>query len=110
MKPEFKSSMIEGENHNSILVIGLGNTILTDDGIGIYVCRELKTKVLAEKRNTANKETQTIDFIEASLGGLELLETMKGYNKIILIDAVHTGKESVGSLIPLNVSVLPTPV
>jgi hydrogenase maturation protease len=72
--------------------LGLGNTILSDDGVGIYVARELKKSI----------PTFDVDFKEASLGGLELLDLINGYEQVILIDAVQTGKHPVGTLISLK--------
>lgn len=61
-----------------ILILGLGNTILSDDGVGIYVAREIR-KDVAES---------CAAVVEASLGGLELLDLMAGYDKAVLIDAM----------------------
>lgn len=62
------------------LVLGLGNLILTDDGVGVYVVREVAT------RWTGNG----VDFKEASVGGLRLLEVIAGYEHLILVDAIQT--------------------
>ena len=43
------------------LILGLGNTILSDDGAGIYVAREIEKCI--RNKNVVVKE--------ASLGGLE---------------------------------------
>ena len=75
------------------LVLGLGNTVLSDDGIGIYVTREIEKKV----------SIPSLTFEEASLGGLELLERFRGFDRVILIDAVQTGKVDVGEVIRLNI-------
>jgi hydrogenase maturation protease len=78
---------------STTLVLGLGNTILTDDGVGIYVVRRLKAKI----------QELNVEVKEASLGGLELLELMKGFHRVILIDAILTGKHEVGTLIELRI-------
>ncbi len=62
------------------LVLGLGNPILTDDGVGIYVVR----KVAARYRG------DDVTFAEASIGGLRLLEIIAGYERVILVDAIRT--------------------
>jgi len=74
------------------LILGLGNTILKDDGIGIYVVREIEKHL----------RDPNVVVKEASLGGLELLELMKGYDHLILIDAMQTGEHEVGTLIKLR--------
>ena len=62
------------------LILGLGNPILTDDGIGLHVVRELMTRSLPDNVTCA----------EASLGGLRLLEIIAGYERLILVDAILT--------------------
>ncbi len=62
------------------LVLGLGNPILTDDGVGIHVVRQLATRPLPEN----------VTCTEASLGGLRLLEVIAGYGRVIIIDAIQT--------------------
>jgi hydrogenase maturation protease len=62
------------------LVLGMGNTILCDDGIGIYVAR-----VLAERF-----QRDDVTFAEASVGGMRLLDVIAGYGRIIMVDAIKT--------------------
>jgi len=62
------------------LILGLGNPILTDDGIGIHVVREV----------AARCQREDVTFAEASVGGLRLLEIIAGYDRGILVDAIQT--------------------
>jgi hydrogenase maturation protease len=62
------------------LVVGLGNPILCDDGIGIYVAMAAK--------EAYGKDG--VDFVEASVGGLRLLSVINGYERVILVDAIMT--------------------
>lgn len=62
------------------LVLGLGNPILSDDGIGIHVVRELAKHRLPDN----------VTCTEASVGGLRLLEVMAGYERVIMVDAIQT--------------------
>jgi hydrogenase maturation protease len=62
------------------LVLGLGNPILTDDGIGIHVVRQVAA------RSLPNPAT----CVEASVGGLRLLEIIAGYDRVIMVDAIQT--------------------
>lgn len=70
------------------LVLGLGNPILTDDGVGIHIVRA------AERRARAlpgwEDEGRAVTFAEASVGGLRLLEVLVGYERAILVDAIQT--------------------
>ncbi|RME83389.1 MAG: hydrogenase maturation protease [Caldilineae bacterium] len=63
------------------LVIGLGNPILCDDGVGVRVAAELAG--MLEDSDGIN-----VDVIEASVGGLRLMELMQGYDRVILVDAL----------------------
>ena len=60
------------------LIIGLGNPILTDDGIGVRVAEEVRTLL---------PERAPVDISEVSIGGLTLMESMIGYDRVILIDS-----------------------
>ncbi len=60
------------------LILGLGNPILTDDGVGVLVAEEVRSRL---------PEDTPIDITEVSVGGLTLMETMIGYDRVILVDA-----------------------
>ena len=85
------------ENPGRTVVVGLGNTILSDDGVGIYISREIKKKL----------SWPDIFVDEASTGGLELLEYITGFQKAVIIDAVSTGKNPPGTVIFLTAEDLP---
>ena len=63
------------------IIIGLGNPILTDDGVGVLCALEI------EKSLPFNTKAE-IDVTEASVGGIRLMETMVGYDRAIIIDAI----------------------
>ena len=77
---------------NSILVHGVGNEILTDDGIGPKLVKRLK----------GNLSFQEIDFETAFLGGLEVLEYIQGYHQVIFIDAIRTKDGIPGTVYQLS--------
>lgn len=81
-----------------IIILGIGNLILGDDGIGIKVLRELKKKI---KRSD-------IVFDEAMTGGMNLLDIIKGYDKAILIDAIYNPKTSIGDVKRFSIQDCPT--
>lgn len=60
------------------IVLGVGNPILRDDGVGIHVIKQLKQHI--------NDPNVTLD--EALTGGMNLLDMIRGYDKAILIDAI----------------------
>ena len=67
------------------LVLGLGNPILCDDGIGIHVVRAVATQTSDIQLSTANPH-----FAEASVGGVRLLEIIAGYERVIIVDAIQS--------------------
>ncbi len=69
-------------------IIGLGNELLSDDGVGIRVVRELKKRLPDE----------TARFEELSIGGLALLDYVSGSDECIVIDAIATGEHPPGTL------------
>lgn len=78
------------------LVLGIGNTILGDDGVGIRAAEELAGKI----------KDENIDVRGVSIDGLNLLELILGYDKLIVIDALLTEREKVGEIyrfIPENI-------
>jgi hydrogenase maturation protease len=79
-------------NKNKILIHGIGNEILTDDGIGPIIVKRLKG-------NLSNKD---IDFETAFVGGLELLEYIQGYHTVIFIDAIRTKNGIPGTVYQLS--------
>ncbi len=79
-----------------ILVLGVGNPILRDDGVGIHVVRELK------------KQLTGVDFREVSVSGLELVELFKGYEKVIIVDAIKTKEGKPGRIYKLTPEQIPT--
>jgi hydrogenase maturation protease len=70
-----------------VLVLGVGNPILSDDGVGIHVARELKKRKLPG-----------VDVEELAASGLELLDVVRGYDKVVIIDAIQTTKGKPGEL------------
>jgi hydrogenase maturation protease len=77
-----------------ILVIGLGNPILGDDGVGWVVAREVESRA---------REVE-VDYL--SLGGLSLMERLIGYRQVILIDSLNTGQLPQGSVVTFTLEEL----
>ena len=63
------------------IILGLGNPILSDDGVGNRVALELEDK-LAQR--------QDVTVIETSMSGLSLIDMLAGYDKAIIVDAIQT--------------------
>jgi hydrogenase maturation protease len=67
------------KKENQVLIIGIGNTIRGDDGIGILLARKLRETL-----------PQDFEIRESDNGSLDLLNTISGYGKVILIDTIQT--------------------
>jgi hydrogenase maturation protease len=69
------------------IIIGLGNPILTDDGVGVKVAQQLEEIIDRD----AHPE---LTITEASVGGLRLMETLLGFDRVVLIDAYYLNEET----------------
>lgn len=84
------------------IIIGLGNPILADDGVGVHVAYQLEQR-LAQPAN------DQITVIEASAGGLRLMELMVGYDRAIIVDALlHANGSPPGTIHRLTLDHLRT--
>ena len=73
------------------LVIGVGNLLRTDDGVGIHLINRL------------SKLHPEIDTFDAAMGSVEILEAMKGYERVIIVDSIETGAEP-GTIYRINLT------
>jgi hydrogenase maturation protease len=90
-----------------MLVIGLGNPILGDDGVGWRVAEAVKKQLsLPPSPLPKGEGSQEVDVDFLSLGGLSLMEHLIGYQRAILIDEFALD-EPTGSILVLKLSDLP---
>ena len=90
------------------LVVGLGNPILGDDGVGWRVAEELARDFEASPV-AHGLDRMTVDVEPFSLGGLSLMERMIGYDRAIVIDAITTGRP-VGAVVVMAIEDVDTRV
>lgn len=76
--------------HPSILVIGLGNPLRGDDGIGPRVVEELIRRGLPEG----------VTALDGGTGGLDLLQVLEGWERVVVIDAADVGRERGREILP----------
>lgn len=88
-----------------ILVIGLGNPILGDDGFGWVVAQRLQGQVRELSQVAPLAHPVEFDFL--TLGGLSLMERLVGYERVIIIDALSTGLDPPGTVSCLKLDELP---
>jgi len=63
------------------VVIGLGNPVLADDGVGLQAVRRLAPYLVG---------VPGIQVCELYSGGIRLMEAMAGFDRAVLIDAILT--------------------
>ena len=79
--------MINRNSNPRTLVLGLGNIIMGDEGIGVHVIRALVQYSLPPN----------IECLDGGTGGFILLEPLQNADRIILVDATtdgNAGRES----------------
>tara|TARA_R110000868_G_scaffold19484_9_gene83854 strand:+ start:929 stop:1462 length:534 start_codon:yes stop_codon:yes gene_type:complete len=76
------SYFFEKDKSNSILVLGVGNYVMGDEGIGVHTIQEMSKIDLPEY----------IDILDGGTGGFLLLSCFEVYPTIIFVDATMDGK------------------
>ena len=97
MEPSFS---IGRKNLVKTLVVGLGNPILGDDGVGWQIASEL------QKIDSIPSDV-TVECM--AIGGISLMESLIGYDRAIIIDAVVTHSAPIGSVKFFKLGELPNP-
>ena len=69
------------------LILGLGNPLLGDDGVGWRAAEECAKQIT---------DASNIEVDCFARGGLSLMERLIGYDRVILIDAINTGGKPTG--------------
>ncbi len=70
------------------LILGIGNDILSDDRIGPQLVRDLAPVMKSEN----------LYFKAAASGGFEIVEYLREFNRVIIIDAIHTREGTPGDV------------
>lgn len=80
-----------------LLLLGLGNDILTDDAVGLLVVRQLRDQLA---------DYPAVDVRETTEMGLALLDFITGYSVVVIVDSIQTGRVPPGSLHELDANTL----
>lgn len=73
-----------------VLILGMGNPILSDDGVGLHIARSLEG-------HFAGTDVRT-----SALIGLNLLDIVAGYDQVFVIDAIQDGRHPPGTVVKLE--------
>ena len=66
-------------SHSFVLILGLGNPLRRDDGVGPRVIEELESRGLPDG----------ITALDGGTGGLDILRVIEGWDNVIIVDAAH---------------------
>ena len=75
----------------SRLLLGIGSPIVCDDGLGFRVVEEVKAMGLPD-----------LDVDQQSVSGLDLIEIMMDYKRVVVVDAIITGRYPAGTVMVLE--------
>jgi hydrogenase maturation protease len=84
---------------NKITVIGIGNTLYTDEGIGVHILPYLEKEL-------SNRNINSVEIVEGSTDGMRLLADIEDCEYLLIIDAINAGKEP-GTIIRLEDDEIP---
>jgi len=76
-------------DERAVLILGLGNAILRDDGVGIKAVRFL----------VETGPHSGVDLKEAEVAGFALLDLLEGYRRAVVIDAVRLSDAEPGQIV-----------
>ncbi len=76
------SFFFEKDKSDSILVMGVGNYLMGDEGIGVHIIQEMAKLDLPEN----------VDILDGGTGGFTLLGCFESYPTIVFVDATMDGK------------------
>ena len=77
-------------------LIGLGNSILRDDGVGIHAAREIGRRLAAAGLDS------TVDIVETEVAGFALMELMAGWKRVILLDCIQFDGVEPGAVVQIH--------
>jgi hydrogenase maturation protease len=76
--------MTNQSSEKNIVVIGLGNPLMSDEGIGVHVIRKLSEH---------QDKFPSVEFIDAGTGGINILHLIANRKKAVIIDCAKMGKK-----------------
>lgn len=69
----------------SVLVLGIGNLVMGDDGVGVLVAQRLQQEY---------RFPDNVEIVDGGTLGLDLLPKLENISNLIMIDAVETGQKA----------------
>ena len=106
-KDEQSFSKQNSSAHRLIMIFGLGNPLLGDDGVGWAIAQEVQSRLATVRKGLEAKSKYQVEADSLSLGGLSLMERLAGCQKAILIDSIVTGNYPLGTVLHFEMEDLP---
>jgi hydrogenase maturation protease len=88
--PPFGQRQGEAVPASRTLILGMGNPILTDDSIGCRLAAAVKAALGGTLDAGPSGPARTDVIEECSVGGLNLLDVIAGYDRVVVLDSVRT--------------------
>lgn len=85
------------KSDKKINIIGIGNTLYTDEGVGVHIIPYLEEALTG---------FNNVEMIEGATDGMRLLEPVEEADYLIIIDAINAGKPG-GELITIRQEEIP---
>jgi hydrogenase maturation protease len=73
------------DSRESVLVVGIGNELLGDEGLGVHVARALQAR--------KDELPRSVEVIDAGTSLLDLPAVVARFPRVILVDAIHADQE-----------------
>lgn len=85
-----------------VLVLGMGNDLYGDDGVGLHVVRLLRDGWLDGA--ASGEPPLSVEFAECVLSGAALLDVVHGYDALLVIDTIMKAEPVTGRIRVLDAS------
>lgn len=82
----------QAEDIRKTLVLGVGNLLLSDEGLGLHVIRRLQERYTLP---------ETVQVLDGGTLGMDLLYYLEGCHTLLIVDVVETG-QAPGTLLRLE--------
>lgn len=83
VKDSVHGPVLEEELPERTVVLGIGNVLLSDEGVGVHAI-----KALAQRY----EETKQVEIVDGGTAGMELLPLLEGAHHLIVVDAIRCGQ------------------
>jgi hydrogenase maturation protease len=83
---------------NRTLILGMGNSILSDDAIGLIAAKKIFNILNSEFRVPSSEFTLQL----SESGGLNLLDVITGFDSLVVIDSIKTGKYKPAEVVEID--------